>query len=411
MDLLDLIIAVVAISAAVGGFRLGFLARAVSWLGLAVGLVVAARLLPTIVNAFRNADPTGKLLVAALVLLGGSFLGQAAGLVLGSRIHGILPLGPLRTVDDGVGAAVGLLGVLVAVWLLLPSMASVPGWPAVQARNSSIARWVDRNFPAPPNTLAALRRLVGDQSFPQVFNALAPSINTGPPPADSGLTGSEQLLVAASTVKVEGEACRRIQEGSGWTIGPDYVLTNAHVVAGERRTEVLMPSGRVLPGVVVGFDASRDLALIDVASLGETALPLYSGAATAAKQESLVGTQGAVFGHPGGQDQLAITPFLVRQFVSALGRDLYDQHDTKRDVFVLASDLAPGDSGGAVVDQTGTVIGMAFAIAPDRPGTSYALSYTEVRAFLAGTRTGTTQGNTPGAPPVVAVSTGPCLND
>ena len=411
MDFLDLIIIGVAVSAAVGGFRLGFLARAVSWLGLAAGLVIAARLLPSIINAFQNADPTGKLLVAALVLLGGSFLGQAVGLLLGARIHGVVPLGPLRRIDDGVGAAFGLLGVLVAVWLLLPSMASVPGWPARQARHSAVARWVDRNFPAPPNTLEALRRLVGDNSFPQVFNSLAPSIDTGPPPTTTGMTPTQELLVAASTVKVEGEACRRIQEGSGWTVGPGYVLTNAHVVAGERRTEVQLPAGKVLPGVVVSFDAGRDLALVNVPGLTETQLPLYNGPATVTAQAAVVGHQGAVFGHPGGQAQLAITPFLVRQYVSALGRDLYDQRDTKRDVFVLASNLAPGDSGGAVVDKSGTVIAMAFAIAPDRPGTSYALSYAEVRAFLTASRSGTIPGDAAGANPIVGVSTGPCLSD
>ena len=48
----------------------------------------------------------------------------------------------------------------------------MPGWPAREARNSSIARWVDRSFPTAPDTLQALRRLVGSQAFPQVFNAL-----------------------------------------------------------------------------------------------------------------------------------------------------------------------------------------------------------------------------------------------
>jgi S1-C subfamily serine protease len=405
-DLLDLLILVVGLSAAVGGFRLGFLARAVSWLGLAVGLIVAARLLPTLVGAVRNSNPTGKLLVAALVLLGGMFIGQALGLIVGARVHAILPFGPLRTIDDGVGAALGVLGVLGLVWLLLPSMASVPGWPARQARNSTVARWVDRSFPPPPHLLEALRGLVGNQAFPQVFNALAPSINTGPPPADSGLTPAQQASVSASTVKVAGDACRRIQEGSGWTVIPGYVLTNAHVVAGERRSSVLLPSGRTLPAIVVAFDASRDLALLEVPFNPEPVLPLVNDPATTAAEEHLVGTKGAVFGHPGGQDPLAITPFLVRQFVSAIGRDLYDQHDTKRNVYVLASNLAPGDSGGAVVDQAGEVIAVAFAIAPDRPGTSYALSYTEVRSFLVATRSAAA-----GQVPTSSVSTGPCLND
>ena len=136
-----------------------------------------------------------------------------------------------------------------------------------------------------------------------------------------------------------------------------------------------------------------------------------SRAARGTRASAVVGHQGAVFGHPGGQAQLAITPFLVRQYVSALGRDLYDQRDTKRDVFVLASNLAPGDSGGAVVDKSGTVIAMAFAIAPDRLGTSYALSYAEVRAFLTASRSGTIPGDAAGANPIVGVSTGPCLSD
>ena len=400
MNALDLVIVVLAVSAAIGGFRLGFLARVVSWIGLAVGLVVAARILPSVIASFRSSNPTGKLLVAALVLLGGAFLGQALGLLVGTRIHRFIPLGPLRAVDNAVGAVVGLVGVLVSVWLLLPSMASVPGWPARQARNSSIAHAIDRGAPHPPDTMQTLRRLVGDQSFPQVFSALVPARDMGPPPADSGIPPALQARIAASTVKVEGEACRRIQEGSGWTVQPGLILTNAHVVAGELHTSVRLPSARgtMLPAKVVQFDPSRDLALLSVPGLTESPLPLLNAQRTPAAQQRVVGDRGAVFGHPGGQDPLRVTPAEVRQYVSALGRDLYDGHDTKRDVFVLASNLMPGDSGGALVDTTGTVVGVAFAIAPDRPGTSYALSYTEVQGFLAGSARG-------------PVSTGPCLTD
>ena len=41
-----------------------------------------------------------------------------------------------------------------------------------------------------------------------------------------------------------GEACSRIQEGSGFVVGADLVATNAHVVAGERETEVQRFDGR-----------------------------------------------------------------------------------------------------------------------------------------------------------------------
>ena len=82
----------------------------------------------------------------------------------------------------------------------------------------------------------------------------------------------------------------------------------------------------------------------------------------------------------------------------AIGRDLYDTRETRRQVFILAADLAPGDSGGGLVNQSGTVVGVAFAIAPDRSGTAYALTTDELRPVLA-------------AGGAVAVNTGPCLRE
>ena len=67
----------------------------------------------------------------------------------------------------------------------------------------------------------------------------------------------------------------------------------------------------------------------------------------------------------------------------ARGFDIYDQHRTTRHIFVLSSDLAPGDSGGALVDPNGNVEGVAFAIAPDQPNVAYALTLDEVRPVLA----------------------------
>lgn len=389
MNLLDAIIVIAAVAAAVGGFRLGFLARVASWIGLALGLYVAARFLPRIVNSVSAADPTGRLLIAALVLIGGAFLGQAVGLLAGGRLHRALPLGPLRDVDKGIGAGVGTLGVLIALWLLLPSMSVVTGWPARAARTSTIAQWVDSDFPRAPDTLQALRRLVGDNTFPQVFNALHPAQNLGPPPATSGLDAAVTARVAAATVKVEGPACNRIQDGSGFVVAPDLIATNAHVVAGEPagKTQVILPGGTRRAATVVVFDPDRDIALLRVPGLGQGPLPTATGT---------VGQVGAVFGHPGGQDALAVAPAAIRQNVTAVGRDLYDNHTTRRDVFILAATLHPGDSGGPLVDTGGNVLGVAFAIAPDQPGTAYALTTKVLQQVLAAPR---------GAP----VATGGCL--
>src|SRR3954462_8931422 len=205
MNMLDLLIIVFTVLAAVGGYRMGFVARAASWVGLAIGLAIAARFVPNVVDAIHFDQASSRLLVAAGVLIGGAFVGQALGLLVGSQIHRVIPIGPLRLVDRAVGAVVGLLGVVVAVWLLLPSMADVPGSFARQARGSAIARLIDRTFPAPPDTLQALRRLVGSDVFPRVFEALKPAPDLGPPPAASGLSAAVLSRVTASTVRVEGQ--------------------------------------------------------------------------------------------------------------------------------------------------------------------------------------------------------------
>ena len=386
MDTLDLIVIVVAVVAAVGGYRLGFFGRVASWLGLALGFYVAIRILPSVLIRISTVSPGTQLAVAVLILVGGAVIGQALGLIVGSRLHRALPGGPVQQADRVVGAGTGIVGVIVALWLLLPSIASVPGWPARATADSGISRWVSGNLPNPPDALQVLRRLIG-QDAPQVFAVLHPGAPAGPPPAASGLSSAVIRAVEASTVKVEGQACSRIFEGSGFTVAPDLVVTNAHVVAGEPpgQTSVLLPSGRRLAATVVMFDPRRDLALLSVGSLDQSPLPLKVAHA---------GATGAVFGHPDGVDQVVVTPARVAQDIQAVGKDLYDSANTTRNVLVLAAALAHGDSGGPLVSPTGDVIGVAFAISADQPSTSYALSITELEAGLreaqhpAGTSTG-----------------------
>lgn len=384
MNLFDLVILVLAVSAGVGGYRLGLVARALSWTGMAIGIVITARFLPDIIDAIKGPDPTGRLLIAVGILLAGAFVGQAIGLLVGSKVHLVMPPGG-RPFDSAGGAIAGVLGVLIGVWLLLPTMGDVPGEMARQARNSTIARFIATNAPNPPDTLQTLRRLVGENQFPRVFSALRPSPDIGEPPAETGLSKVVLDRSILSTVRVEGPACGRIQEGSGFVVAPGIVVTNAHVVAGESRTTLVERSGRTVGATVVHFDPDRDLAVL-AADVRGTPLPI-AGADR--------GDAGAVLGYPGG-GPLTVSPYKVGDVVTAVGRDLYDRKQTRRQVLILASDLRPGDSGAALVDADGAVAGVAFAIAPDRPGTSYALATSELRAALT-------------APRVEEADTGPCL--
>ena len=385
MNLFDLVVVVLVIAAAAGGYRLGFFARALSWVGLALGLFLTIRFLPDLLELvpLPAEEPSGRLVVGIGILLLGAFLGQGIGLLIGTKAHLAMPAAS-RPLDRAGGAVAGAVGMLIGLWLLLPTLAEVPGTVSRQARNSSIARAIDSVAPAPPDTVQALRRLVGDTQFPDVFAALRPAPDLGPPPADSGLSADVAEAVADSTFRIDGEACGRLQEGSGFEAEPGVVVTNAHVVAGEDDTELIATDGSRIDAEVVVFDPETDLAVL-VADVGAPALPIGA---------TEVGDQGAVFGYPGG-GALELSPYQVNDEVQATGRDLYGNGPTSRQVLILASRLAPGDSGAALVDPSGSVVGVAFAIAPDRSGTVYALDDSELDEVL----------SAPRAP----VDTGPCL--
>ena len=176
---------------------------------------------------------------------GAQYLGRLAG----ARFRAELDLGAYEPFDRLAGAAAAPFVVLLGLWLLvLPALSDVTGAPARLARHSAVARVVDGLLPDPPDASQALRRLAGPAASPQVFGGLLPSLDTGPPPRTTPLTAATVARVTASTVKVEGTACRSERDGSGFSVARDLVMTNAHVVAGQDDTVVVRPDGTRLPG-------------------------------------------------------------------------------------------------------------------------------------------------------------------
>jgi S1-C subfamily serine protease len=223
-----------------------------------------------------------------------------------------------------------------------------------------------------------VRSLVGDARFPDVFEDLRPAPDTGPPPSEVPVDAAVVDKAVQSTINVESDGCGGRHEGSGFAVAENLVATNAHVVAGGDRIRARRPDGRLLPATIVYFDDNRDLALLSVPRLDQSPLPLSS---------AKIGDPAAVLGYPGGQNTVRVAPAVVRDELPTTGRDIYNRDRTRRDVLFLASSLRPGDSGSAVIDRQGAVVGVAFAIAPDRPGTAYALDDSELRAALAAPRT------------------------
>jgi S1-C subfamily serine protease len=392
VNFLDLVVVAVAAGAGWIGYRMGFVRRATSWAGLAIGIVVGVLLVPDVADALRGSPPRTRLLASLAFVIVVAGVAQAVGAALGGSLSARLGRGNggLRQGDRVAGGALGVAGVLVLMWLLIPALANSPGWTARAVRDSAVARLIDRVAPSPPSESETLGRLVGDQTFPEVFDTLS-SPDAGIPPAD-GIPSEAAARVTRSTLLVEGQACDRIQEGTAFVAGPNYVVTNAHVVAGERETRVTTSDGRRLDASVVAFDPNRDLAVLHVPGLGLPALALGQGQ---------VDERGALFGHPGG-GALREAPVRIAEQIVARGTDITRTNPTERDVFVLAAVTAPGDSGGPIVDADGHVIGVMFAYDISRQSTAYALTRGELDPVLGPVlSSGTT------AP----VGTGDCLSD
>ncbi len=185
MNFLDLVIVAVAAGAGWVGYRMGFVRRATSWAGLAVGLVVGVLLVPDVADALRGSPPRTRLLASLAFVVVVAAVAQAVGAAIGSSLSTRLGRAPgaLRQGDRVAGGALGVAGVLVLMWLLIPALANSPGWTARAVRDSAVARLIDRVAPAPPSESETLGRLVGDQSFPEVFDTLS-SPDAGTPPAD-----------------------------------------------------------------------------------------------------------------------------------------------------------------------------------------------------------------------------------
>lgn len=361
MNGLDLVLVAVVGLAATGGYHLGLVTRGVSWVALVSGVAIMLALTPVVLRPVVASSTPGETFFAAVgLLLIGGLLGQALGLAAGSRLSAKVRSETGRRWDQRAGAVAGMLGVVLLVWILVPVMAAVPGRTASVTRGSFVVRGVADGLPAAPDVTRRLRELVRSGT-PAVVDGVHPTSAAGPVPATPGLSAAMIRKVSASVVRIEGNACAMIQEGTGFVLERGKVVTNAHVVAGEDQITVVTSDGRRHRATLTAFDGVLDLAELSVP--GMVAPPLETAPAD-------VGTVGGVFGHPRG-GELRVSPFRVADAIVADGRDIHDREKVTRPVLVLAADLEPGDSGSPLVRPDGRVVGMAFAVAPDRAGVAY----------------------------------------
>ena len=162
--------------------------------------------------------------------------------------------------------------------------------------------------------------------------------------------------------------------GSAVVMDPDgYLVTNYHVVANAAEIRVQMADGRLAAPDLVGYDAETDLAVLKVDLGVLTAIPLGRS------NELRIGDVVLAIGNPYG-----LTKTVTQGIVSATGRGLLGLMTFENFIQTDAA-INEGNSGGALINSNGELVGINTAVLAQDAGTegiSFAIPVDLVRGVV-----------------------------
>ena len=155
--------------------------------------------------------------------------------------------------------------------------------------------------------------------------------------------------VIPSIVSIDSMAGGAYYQGTGVIMSSDgYIITNHHVIAGCSRAEVTLYGGQRYPAQLVGSDVESDLAVLKIDAVGLTAAEFGNS------DLLRVGDAALAIGNPLG-DELFGT--MTDGIISAINRDVNVEGYDMTLIQTTAA-LNPGNSGGALVNTAGQVVGI-----------------------------------------------------
>lgn len=189
--------------------------------------------------------------------------------------------------------------------------------------------------------------------------------------ADAGRDLAARSLPHVVTVRVFDATATATQFGSGFWVGNDEIVTNAHVLAGGAWAEIHAVDGQLigtLPHAVL-LDLDKDLAVLSLPDRHQGGLPL-------AAENPGVGQTVWAFGAPLGLEGTVSTGII------SATRD-----QEGRRMLQMTAPISQGSSGGPVVDDTGAVVGISAALMTMGQNLNFAVPVSELRTLLEQPRT------------------------
>ena len=145
----------------------------------------------------------------------------------------------------------------------------------------------------------------------------------------------------------------RVGSGSGVIIREDgYIVTNNHVIEGATKIEVTLNNNQTYPATLVGTDPATDVALLKVEASGLPFIPFGDS------DKLRLGEWVIAIGSP-----YDLRSTITAGIVSAKGRSMPSNGEFKIESFIQTdAAVNPGNSGGALVDKAGNLVGINTAI-------------------------------------------------
>ena len=385
MNLLDVVVLAAAAAYGFSGYRSGAVVGALSMIGFFGGAATGAQIAEPVGRAITSGSAQVPVAIVCVLVL--AMVGQLLGAWAGGHLRARFVRERGRPLDSAVGSLLGVVSVLVVAWMVAVPLASSP-YPtlASEASHSRIVRGVDDVMPSGLRSLyAQLRTFLDRSGFPPVFGDLPNTSIVNVPPPDSNLSPSVQAVVARvqkSIFKVYSQApsCKRGIEGSGFVYAPEHIMTNAHVVAGASTVNIATGPHSLTPAKVVLYDPQRDIAVLYVPGL--KAAPVLPFAAGVSKTDD----PALVLGYP-EDGPYTVRSARVRSLQQVSGSNIYGNGSVKREVYIIRAVVQSGNSGGPLLSDTGSVIGIVFATDLRDDETGYALSAGEAAPDAAQGRT------------------------
>jgi uncharacterized membrane protein required for colicin V production len=368
MGWVDLIIAIVVVLAGVRGFAEGAIRQVAGLAGIAGGFLLGAAVAPSLSGDITK---TGwRPAVALFIVLITTVLGGIVGGGVGSLIKHVVQAMMLGIVDRIVGVVVGAGGALIMCWLVA-GLLTTTAWGSVASgiQKSSILAGMDHVMPPVPNVEAKVQSLFHDAGVPNIFAdvvtpTLPPTVNPkklGPLVDGLGQPGTVVKVLASG-------ACGGESEGTAFYVADNEVLTNAHVVAGEKHVTV-----NGVPAVVALYDSKNDLTVLRVRQ-SERPLGFLSS-------EPSRGTAVRVVGFPLNASRTAAPGYYEGELTGA-GRGIYNETLFIKTVLDLEVNVNPGNSGSPVLVD-GRVAGIVESKSISQTSTGYAIPDSVIRSDLA----------------------------